>query len=802
MRNFVKIRFYNIIEILFCLMFFGQLFAQTWQSIGPFGGDRHSIYQDPYNHNTFYTSGIGFIYRTTDNGENWDSLTDDHALGQAGFEAVIVSYSDSNKILTNSKKGMYLSTDRGQSWNLFDTGLLSEKKVTTFVSFHQNPNYVFAGIGVKDTAKISQGGVYFSDNFGRTWRSMNTNLGLTKTTRIYSSNTDELYAATLGTGLFKFDTTSQSWSAMGSFADSVTSIKVDPANDSILIAGTYSHWLFRSDDKGLTWSQLPKPSQLSNGELPATCWDIEFDPQNTNVIYTRLYSGQEIPWYQNRNAASMTKGTFYSIDGGNTWNKLNSIGSFTDMLVDGFSQLTSDNLPVRSSRIIRTGGGAGNIKISNDGGVSFQMGNKGIATILVNRVSVDKYGRVFLGAEAGAALLRNVQGIKSQWQFLNISPKSERNGYNWQMAVAPEDSSLVFFSKGEFSHFSNIGKGIYKYNIDSNTEGSVLQSTKGTGFMFITTGNTSDTLYAASHSSGVWMSTNQGNSWTKYQTGLNEKMVQTLYVSKSTRLPLYCITRLDSIHWSKSVSPDRGGFYKWDGNQWQLKTTGLDTVVASDMKVSPFDENKIYLSTFNNGIFKSTNGGNSWTNISPALGGFKSRVIEINPNNDDDIFIGTNHGIWESKNAGISWDSLNFSGLKSFLINDIAISFNGDIFIAETGGSVQYIPGLITSIEDSKINIPNHFELEQNYPNPFNPSTTISYSISSAGTSSGFFVQLKVYDVLGKEVATLVNEEKSAGSYQIKFNAKSLSSGIYFYRLSAKSITTKFFQTKKMLLLK
>ena len=811
MRNLKKSRssFFKYF-LFFVFLIFGKLFAQAWQSLGPFGGDRHFVYQDPHNHNTFYTGGIGFVYRTTDDGENWISLTDDPKLGQTGVEAVIVSYSDSNKILTNSKSGMYLSTDRGQSWDLFKSGLSSEKKATTFVSFHSNPNYVFAGIGVKDTTKIAQGGVYFSKDFGQNWQAVNNGLGLTKTTRIYASNTDELYACTLGAGLFKFDTTSQTWFALGSFDDSVTSIKIDPTNDSILIAGTYSHWLFRSNNKGLTWSQLAKPSQLSNGELPATCWDMEFDSQNTQVIYTRLYSGQEIPWYQNKEAASTTRGTFFSIDGGSSWEKLSS-GSFTDMLVDGFSQLTSDSLINRSSRIFITGGGGSNIKTSNNGGVSFQIKNKGIATVLVNRVTVDKYGRVFMGAESGAALLRNIQGIQSNWQFLNISPKDERNGYNWQMVVAPEDSATVYFCKGEFSHFKDKGKGIYKYNLNSNVDGSVLPGTKFNGFMYITTGNTSDTIYAGSHSSGVWMSIDKGNSWTKYETGLSEKMVQTFYVSKITRLPLYCVTRLDSIHWSKSVSPDKGGFYKWDINssKWQLKTTGLGAVVASDMKVSPFDENKIYISTFNNGIFKSTNGGNSWTNITATLGTFKSRVVEINPNNDDDLFIGTNHGIWESKNGGASWDSLNFNGLKSFTINDIAISNNGDIFIAETGGSIQYIHGLITAIEDKKNFIPNYFILNQNYPNPFNPSTTISYSILSGGKSRSLSLQLKVFDMLGREIAALVNEEEPAGTYMVKFNAdnlpagkQGLKSGVYFYRLSVTDGSESFFQTKKMVLLK
>ena len=92
--------------------------------------------------------------------------------------------------------------------------------------------------------------------------------------------------------------------------------------------------------------------------------------------------------------------------------------------------------------------------------------------------------------------------------------------------------------------------------------------------------------------------------------------------------------------------------------------------------------------------------------------------------------------------------------------------------------------------------------LEQNYPNPCNPSTTIKYSIPTSE-----FVTLKVYDVLGNEVATLVDEEKPAGSYEVEFSAKgiaygrnayNLSSGIYFYTMQAGSFT----QTKKLILIK
>ncbi|NNG27996.1 MAG: T9SS type A sorting domain-containing protein [Ignavibacteriaceae bacterium] len=88
---------------------------------------------------------------------------------------------------------------------------------------------------------------------------------------------------------------------------------------------------------------------------------------------------------------------------------------------------------------------------------------------------------------------------------------------------------------------------------------------------------------------------------------------------------------------------------------------------------------------------------------------------------------------------------------------------------------------------------PNNYALSQNFPNPFNPATTINYQIPERS-----FVTLKAYDVLGNEVATLINDEKPAGSYEVSFDASSLPSGVYFYKLHAGSFT----ETKKMILLR
>ncbi len=98
-----------------------------------------------------------------------------------------------------------------------------------------------------------------------------------------------------------------------------------------------------------------------------------------------------------------------------------------------------------------------------------------------------------------------------------------------------------------------------------------------------------------------------------------------------------------------------------------------------------------------------------------------------------------------------------------------------------------------TGINDQAFSLPNDFKLEQNYPNPFNPTTTIRYSIPKES-----FVTIKVYDVIGKEITSLVNERKSTGNYSINFNASNLPSGIYFYRMQAGN----FVSTKKLVLLR
>ncbi len=125
--------------------------------------------------------------------------------------------------------------------------------------------------------------------------------------------------------------------------------------------------------------------------------------------------------------------------------------------------------------------------------------------------------------------------------------------------------------------------------------------------------------------------------------------------------------------------------------------------------------------------------------------------------------------------------------------------------VSEVSGEAEFNLGLIQNdvSEIAKKNyvnasyygdkVPSTYEISQNYPNPFNPSTTINYQIPQTG-----FVTLKIYDILGKEVTTLVNEQKNQGRYSINFDASRLASGVYIYQLRVNV----YVSSKKMLLLK
>ena len=194
-------------------------------------------------------------------------------------------------------------------------------------------------------------------------------------------------------------------------------------------------------------------------------------------------------------------------------------------------------------------------------------------------------------------------------------------------------------------------------------------------------------------------------------------------------------------------------------------------------------------------LFLSNTANAQWVQTNGPFGGTINSLAVSGTN----IFAGTLDGVFLSTDNGSNWIGVN-NGLSSTVVLSLLVS-GTNIFAGTLDGGVftSALSDIITDVKEISNSIPNNFVLSQNYPNPFNPSTIINFSLPKAS-----FVTLKIYDVLGKEVATLVNEELKAGSYKFNFNANNLTSGIYFYRLQVYTPVHagNFTQTKKMILLR
>ena len=232
------------------------------------------------------------------------------------------------------------------------------------------------------------------------------------------------------------------------------------------------------------------------------------------------------------------------------------------------------------------------------------------------------------------------------------------------------------------------------------------------------------------------------------------------------------------------------GVYHRSGTSWDDKNFGLtNTNVTALTSIGGY----LFAGTSQGsvgGVYISSDNGNNWTLSlnDPWISSF----LNVGSN----IFAGSvGNGIWRSTNYGNSWIQIN-DGLGSGAYNVLSLGKDNQYIFAGTMASSIWrrpLSQVVTGIEEETNLQPKEFSLNQNYPNPFNPSTCIQYQVSSISQ-----VTLKVYDLLGNEVAVLVNEEQPAGTYEVEFSAEGLTSGIYFYQLQAGSLS----ETKKMILMK
>jgi len=288
----------------------------------------------------------------------------------------------------------------------------------------------------------------------------------------------------------------------------------------------------------------------------------------------------------------------------------------------------------------------------------------------------------------------------------------------------------------------------------------------------------------------LYKSTDRGNSWeiTGSFPGSSHGSEITFAYDMTDSMNLYVSVddKWTSLYFFKSTD---------EGNNWFYVSS--PPFLPNDIYTDKIIPNRVYLL---GGPYISTNGGLSWflvdsglTDNSYYLSFFQDQITT------NLLYLLESDGLYTSHGDTFYWQKMDGSenlplDLPPSTRNMKNIIIDGGtrkIYLGTSSGI--YRKSLITGLPIENTPQINEFILDQNYPNPFNSSTIIEYSVNSTS-----FVSVKVYDVLGREIATMVNERKEAGSYSITFNASYLPSGSYIYRLIAGNSTA----TKKLILLK
>lgn len=318
---------------------------------------------------------------------------------------------------------------------------------------------------------------------------------------------------------------------------------------------------------------------------------------------------------------------------------------------------------------------------------------------------------------------------------------------------------------------------------------------------------------------GVWLSSNNGANWYRTTSGVDSNE----YV--------FSFSADGNIVYAAFGEPSAVGISTDNGNTWTKNLNGITSsqLITGVTKLGA----SLFATHMALGVYESTDNGASWSLHSGAIGAQDKNAIVTSGAN---LCVAATNGVWTSTDNGVTWDHnlttgfltgfgkhgdylyavgslppyrssndgvtwtvVDDNGLVSSINN--TIQFTSQYAFINTFGIGVYRRSLseITDVEqESLAGYPQAYQLHQNFPNPFNPVTKIKFSIPSNVKREMSNVLLKVYDVLGIEVATLIDEYKPAGNYEVEFYASELSSGTYFYRLNAGS----FIETKKMILLR
>lgn len=698
---------------------------------------------DAKNNIILASSGQNGLALSTDYGENWFSTSPTVSF-QPYFSLAV--HNSGNLFAVGADGYLYRSTDTGITW-LQCAGI----------------HWLYNGPNIKcgNNENIYVGshwGVHRSTDSGETWTLQNNGLqigGSTPYVRINISNTGILVAAT-PSGIFKSTNNANSWDTISSIG--ATNIAINSLG--YIYADKYRadpylklDTLYRTINNGVSWEALKPWSELL----------IFISPTDDAIVLA---------------AANYSEGYFLSNDFGLTWTSIITGNSPLCMSYNGNGSYFMGTYGVG---ILKSNSLTGSWQPSN---IGFPGSVTKVSSIISNS------GKLFAATRSFGLFASTDNGNS----FTKISP-----GLNEINKLSATSNGYMFAMYGTIFRSTDLGITWSYYPPPHVLYDLQPYSLCTSGSIILTGGK----RYAIADAE-LDQSTDNGESWEEVLsiTGTPDqdefKVIALKMNFDSTALG--CVEKRHNINppwptWQYTYAIIRSTDY---GLSWTSSDYIYDQIHDFAWNYS----NEVFAIT-SQGLIKSTDAGLSWNYTTGTLPTLDLRSLVISY--DNIIYIGTgNSGIIYSDDNGNSWNTLN-QGMTDTVINSIYISPLGFLFAGTENDGVFRSIDPITSVENPTGILVQIYKLYQNYPNPFNPVTKIKYTIPSVETrhaSSLQIVTLKIYDILGREIASLVNKEirqgRTAGEYEVEFNGSNLPSGIYFYQLKA----GQYSETKKMILLK
>lgn len=543
------------------------------------------------------------------------------------------------------------------------------------------------------------------------------------------------------------------------------------SQNDVLVAGS-STSVARTTDGGTTWNV-----QTINPISPVvTLYDIQ---KISSSVVIACASSQVIFRSTDAGASysiALDNGTsaLYAVDfidslngffvGSNGLNYRTTNGgiTFDSVNVNAFTAQVCRAVYMKSALEIFVGAYMGNILRSTNGGTVWNLITTG----------THLYGMDFLDANTGMTVGYRGTVLKTTNGAVTWSDIKSINGFEaYDVKMLSGSNVFVGAASGRIYYSSNGGNTFIERNAP------LLSSTIKTIWFF----NTSEG-FAGNEAGNIYRTTDGGLSWTSvFSFGASYNNVEDIYFVN------------DSVGFACG---DVGKFVKTTNRGQTWDSTGIDGPNSKTLWEMKFlNLNTGYIATADGCIYKTVNAGANWTLQNDTTGLYGVDVIDIDVISETrGLAVGEQGKLFKIQNAN-QWvtDRTILTGwnLADNLWNVKFVNNNTAFATGYYGTIYRFDVTLITGINNYET--ASDYELNQNYPNPFNPNTTISFSIPKQE-----FVTLKVYDILGKEIKTLVSNNVQSGKYTVNFDGTNLPSGIYFFSIKAGN----FSAVKKMTLIK